>query len=156
VSFGILTIDSPSDCYEYLLYSPKGIWNRFVDNKRGWIVEANLKIDPVTQPECDDRGAVQIWANDHTILLIVGFSTNEICIAYPDSVHFSMNTTDTFHIYRIRAKGMHVRIYVDGNLAIDHVLSTPGAGSEVLAFGDGVVFNTSLTRWDYLSYRVFP
>jgi hypothetical protein len=156
VSHGILTLDSPSDCYEYILFSPEGIWNKFVDNSRGWVVETSLKIDPITQPECDDRGAVQIWANDHTILLIVGFSTGEVCIAYPDSVHFPMNTADSFHIYRIEAKGMHVRIYVDGDLAIDHTLSFPGAGTEALEFGDGVSGNTSLTRWDYFSYRVFP
>lgn len=31
---GILTIDSPT-CYEYILYSPKGIWNKYVSNSRG-------------------------------------------------------------------------------------------------------------------------
>ena len=159
VSHGILTIDSPSDCYEYILFPPKGIWNEFVSNSRGWIVETSLKVDPSTQPECNDvsrTGAVQIRANDYTILIIVGFGADEICIAYPDIVHFPMNTTDSFHIYRIEAKGMHIQIYVDGDLAIDHILSTPGGGTQALAFGDGDINGTSLTRWDYFSYDVFP
>lgn len=129
---GILTINSPSDCYEYSLYSPKGIWNKYVSNSRGWIIETSLKVDPITLP-----GNVEIWANDHTILIIVYFNTNEIYIAYPEQVHFPMDTTDGFHVYRIEAKGMHVKIYVDGSLAIDHMLSSPGLGTEALVFGDG-------------------
>jgi hypothetical protein len=66
-----------------------------------------------------------------------------------------MDTTDSFHVHRIEAKGMHIKIYVDGRLAIDHVLSTPGGGASVLIFGDGNLNGTSLTRWDYFSYRVF-
>jgi hypothetical protein len=123
------------------------------------IVEASLKVDPVTQPECgvfNQRGSVQIWAADPKILLIVGFSTNEICIAYPEEVHYAMDTTDSFHVYRIEAKGMHVQIYVDGALAIDHVLSVAGGGTRALAFGDGTGYGTSRTQWDYLSYDVFP
>lgn len=156
VSHGILTIDSPSDCYEYVLYSPKGIWNKYVSNSRGWVIETSLRIDPTTQPECDGTGSVQIWANDHKILLIVGFSNNEICITYPDRVHFPMNTTDSFHVYRIEAKEMRVQIYADGNLAIDHILSWAGGGTQALVFGDGTTFGTSLTQWDYFSYKVFP
>lgn len=157
VSHGILTINSPT-CHEYILFEPKGIWNKYANNNRGWIVEAGLKVDPSTQPACDSSkfGSVQIWANDHTILVIVGFSTDEICLAYPDVVKFPMNTTDSFHIYRIEAKGMHIRVYVDGSLAIDHFLSTPGAGTQALSFGDGTIFNSSLTFWDYFSYDVFP
>ena len=151
VSHGILTVDSPNSCYEYILYSPKGIWNKYVSNSRGWIIETSLKVDPITQP-----GSVEIWANDHKILIIVYFNTDEIYIAYPDRVHFPMNTTDGFHVYRIEAKGMHVKIYVDGSVAIDHMLSSPGLGTEALVFGDGDLNGTSLTRWDYFSYNVFP
>ena len=159
LSHGILTINSPNDCYEYILFYPKGFWNQYAANWRGWIVEASLKVDPVTQPICDamQYGGVQIWAADPKILIIVGFSSTEICIAYPEEVRFPMDTTDSFHVYRIEAKGMHVQIYVDGALAIDHVLSvTGGGGTRALAFGDGTAFNTSRTMWDYLSYDVFP
>ena len=156
VAHGILTINSPSDCYEYDLFPPHGTWNQLVSNSRGWIIETNLIVDPITQPECDDRGALQIWANDYTILVIVGFSTNEICLAYPDHVDFPMNTTDSYHIYRVEAQGMHIQIYVDGTLAIDHVLTQTGGGTQLLMFGDGTGQSTSLSRWDYFSYQVFP
>ncbi len=157
VSHGILTINSPSDCYEYILFDPLGDWNKYVSNRRGWIVEANLKIDPSTDSSCGFARYNQIiWANDRTNLIIVGFGTNEICIAYPEEVHFAMNTTDSFHIYRVESKGTHVRIYVDGQLAIDHFFSYLGSGTQALTFGDGSVFGTSLARWDYFSYNVFP
>jgi hypothetical protein len=157
VSHGILTINSPSDCYEYILFDPQSAWNKYASNSRGWVVEANLKVDPATEPNCSGgRGAQIIWANDHTNLIIVGFSTNEICIAYPEEVHFAMNTTDSFHIYRLENKGAHARIYVDGVLAIDHYFSMFGSGSQVIDFGDGTVYGTSLVKWDYFSYDVFP
>ena len=156
VSHGILTIDSPSSCYEFILWYPNGTWHKLVDNARGWVIEASLKVDPSTEPRCDDRGSVQIWANDHTNLVIIGFSTNEICIAYPDNVRFPMDTTNSFHIYRIESKGNRVQVYVDGDLRIDHTLSWTGGGSNILNFGDGVGGTTSRSYWDYFSYNVFP
>ncbi len=102
VERGILTINSPSDCHEYSLDDPEGTWNQHVSNSRGWVVEANLKVDPHTQPNCDNNGgSVVVWANDRVNLIIFGFSTNEICISYPEEVHFAMDTTNAFHVYRI-------------------------------------------------------
>ena len=157
-SHGILTIDSPaSACYEYDLWYPEGIWHKYVSNKRGWVVETSLQIDPSTM-DINFDGAVRVWIHDHTNLLIVGFNTTEIFLAYPEHVSFPMNTTDSFHIYRIEAKEKRVWVYVDGHLAIDHTLSTIGAGSNDLMFGDGSAYlgRSSLTRWDYFSYEVFP
>ena len=157
VSHGLLTINSPDlDCNEYLLFYPKGIWNQYVDNQRGWIVETSLKVDPSTQPECDSRGSVQLWINDLTNMVIVGISNNAICIAYPDVVAVATPTTDGFHVYRVESRGKIVRIYQDGQLKIDHALTTPGGGTQALGFGDGDGSFATLTTWDYLSYDVFP
>ncbi len=157
ISRGILTINSPSDCYEYILYDPLGDWNQYVDNKRGWIVEANIKVDPSTVPDCSfGSSSLLIWANDRTNLIIFGIIPNEICIAYPEIVHYPMNTTDSFHVYRIETREIHTRIYVDGQLAISHVFSHLGSGTQALVFGDGTLYNTSLSKWDYFGYNVFP
>jgi hypothetical protein len=157
VSHGLLTINSPDqDCNEYDLFYPKGIWNQYVSNQRGWIVETSLKVDPSTQPECSSRGSVQLWINDLTNLIIVGISNNAICIAYPDVVAVDTPTTDGFHIYRVESKGKVVRIYQDGQLKIEHTLTTPGGGTESLGFGDGDGEFATLSTWDYLSYDVFP
>ena len=150
---GILTVASAS-CMEFSLRDPDGLWHRFVDNARGWIIETSLKVDPATTPQCDFRGSVQIWAHDHTNLLVVGFSPDAMCLAYPDNVRVPMNTTDSFHVYRIVSKGRHVQVYVDGALTIDHTLSWSGGGTVNLMFGDGVGGTPSLTRWDYFSYDV--
>jgi hypothetical protein len=154
VQNGILKINSAS-CYEFLLNHPKDTWHKYVSNARGWVIETSMRVDPSTQPDCTD-GALMIWANDHTNLLIVGFSTNAVCLTYPDQVRSYMNTTDAFHIYRIESKGREVKIYVDGKLKINHALSWSGGGSDVLAFGDGNGAKRSLSYWDYFSYDIFP
>lgn len=156
VSGGILTIDAPDTCHEFMLWHPYDEWHQQVDNSRGWVIETRLQIDPITEPTGSDCRSVQIWANDHTNLVIIGFSTNEICIAYPDRVHFPMDTTDDFHVYRIESKFDRVRVYVDDVLAIDHTLSWTGGGSDLLNFGDGYGAYTSLSYWDYFWYDVFP
>jgi hypothetical protein len=51
---------------------------------------------------------------------------------------------------------MHVRIFADGSLVIDEMLSYPGGGTQALSFGDGTTINSSLAQWDYFSYNVFP
>lgn len=155
VSHGILTIRSGADCHEYFLWHFNNTWHNYVDFDRGWIIETSLHVDPRTEPDCDD-GSVLIWAHDHTKLVIIGFSTHEICIAYPDNVRVPMDTTDGFHVYRIETKGRRVKVFADGELKIDHNLSWRGGGTDVLAFGDGVVGTRSLTRWDYFSYDIFP
>jgi hypothetical protein len=157
-SHGVLTINSlASGCFEYMLFDPEGIWHKYVSNQRGWVVETSLRMDPSTTPVPFD-GAVITWINDHSNLIIVGFNPNELLLTYPERVSFPMDTTNAFHIYRIESKGNRVRIYVDGHLAIDHMLTWAGGGTNVLTFGDGNVFTgaTSLTQWDYFSYEVFP
>jgi hypothetical protein len=155
-SHGILTINSPSpDCYEYFLFHRDGVWHRYVSNSRGWIIEASLKVDPSSFAECADRGTVQIWAHDHRNLIIVGISTHEICLAYPENVRYEMDTSEV-HAYRIESKGRRVRIYVDGELKIEHVLTFRGEGTDILSFGDGTFGSNSLSQWDYFSYDIYP
>ena len=162
VSDGILTIDTPG-FLEFLLFSPNGEWHQQVSNSRGWVIETRLLLDPATTVgNCNTgAGSVVIWANDHTNLLIVGIDPDKICLAYPDSAQFPMSTTDGYHVYRIESRLRNVKIYVDGVLRIDHTLSTPGGGSNVLKFGDGVggsdAFpSPSKSYWDYFWYDVNP
>jgi hypothetical protein len=156
VANGILTIDSNS-CDEFLLWHPDDVWHQFVSNSDGWVIEARLKVDPVTAFVPDwDRGPVQIWANDHTNLLIIGFATSQIGLVYPDNERVAMNTTDDFHVYRIESRLDRVKIFVDGVLRIDHTLTWSGGGSDVLDFGDGVGGTRSLSYWDYFLYDVTP
>ena len=156
VSDGILTIDALGAHHEFILYAPKGEWNRHVSNTRGWVLEARLRVDPASNLECGSD--LLIWAHDHTSLLQVGFAPGEICIFYPDRVHYPMNTSDGFHAYRIVSRLASVRIYVDGRLAIDHTLSHMGGGTEALLFGDGNAQQATKSRsyWDYLWYDVVP
>ena len=155
-SDGILTIDAPADFHEFILRHPDDLWHEEVDNSRGWVIETRLLVDASTEPlGHGGRGAVQIWANDHTNLIIVGFSTDMICIAYPNLVPYPMDTTDGYHVYRIESKFDNVKVYVDDTLVIDHTLTTTGSGTDILMFGDGVGGSKSLSYWDYFEYNVF-
>lgn len=159
VAHGILTIDSPGDYYEFLLWHPKGDWHRYVDNSRGWIIEASLRVNPNSDTTvCTDEPTAIIWAHDHTNLVIMGFSKNAVCIYYPDQVSVPVNTTNGFHIYRLGSRGKNVKLYVDGVLRINHVLSWSGGGSDVFYFGDGHgnAATNGKTQWDYVSYDIVP
>lgn len=157
---GILTIDS--DCFEYQLSHPDGDWHRNVSNSRGWAIETRVRLDdtPGADVPCpkDGVGAAGVWANDHRVLVIFGFSTEGVCLAYPDDVTFPMNTTAAFHTYRFEVKGLRVRVLVDGVLKIDHVLTWTGGGSDVLMFGalgGGRTGEEVRSHWDYLEYDTF-
>ena len=140
-SHGILTIDTPAfDCFEYVLHTPLGVWNRWVSNERGWRVKAKVEVDPASEGSCqDDRDSARLWMHDHTSLVIVGIAPDWVCLVYPDEVVVPYTTTDRFHTYRIESKGRIVRVYVDGELVIDHTLTWRGGGTEALIFGDGTV-----------------
>ena len=165
IAGGILTIDATS-CYEFLLFHPDpwhpygGIWHDWVDNSVGWAIESRLKVDPATADVLDIPyqvpRAFEIWADDHTNLVIVGFNTNAIGLAYPDHVRVPMNTTDDFHVYRIKSKLDRVRIYVDGRVVLNHKLSWGGRGTDALGFGDGYINSRSISYWDYFLYDVSP
>jgi hypothetical protein len=72
-------------------------------------------------------------------------------------VTYPMDTTDAFHTYRIEAKGLRVRVFVDGAVRIDHVLTLANGrdGSDVLSFGDLGGGQAELSFWDYFEYDTF-
>jgi hypothetical protein len=60
-------------------------------------------------------------------------------------------------VYRIESRLNNVKVYVDGDLVIDHVLTWSGGGSDVLSFGDiALGESNNLSYWDYFWYDVFP
>ena len=149
VSNGILTIDSPS----YLEYTAPDDWINSVSNQNGWIIETKMRLDPTTVD--DTSGSILIWIHDNTYLTQIGFHKDKVFIDYPDYSEHPMNTTSTFHVYRIEGKGQSFKLFVDGKLAIDYKRTVAGGGSQVLFFGDGVWANYSKSYWDYFFYIIF-
>ena len=157
VSGGILTINAPNGTYhEFSLPHPDGLWHQEVSNSRGWVIETRMRVDPVTTAPCDY--GLKIWANDHTNPIEVGFSAEDVCLIYPDMVRYPMDTTDGFHVYRIESRLDNVKVYVDGDLVIEHTRTWQGGGGDILMFGDGSVAadNSTLSYWDYFWYDVTP
>ncbi|MFO0757761.1 MAG: thrombospondin type 3 repeat-containing protein [Byssovorax sp.] len=148
VSGGILTIDTSSGNYnEFILYDPFDDWNQNVSNARGWYVESRVWVDPSTTAGC---GGIEWWTADHTTLTVSGLGNNKVCIVYPDQVEVPAPTTDGYHVYGVFGRGNRVKIFQDGNLLIDHIMSWPGGGTQALDFGNGAA---AKGYWDYLSYE---
>ena len=154
VSQGILTIESPGgSCLEYR--APDD-WLNTVSNEQGWVIETRMKVDPSSVNAPYDWN-VYVLIHDKTYLSIIGFNTDKIYIAYPytNRIEYLMDTTNDFHTYRIEGKGKSIKIFVDGNLAINLVEGdwTGYGGTEALEFGDGNGNYYSKSYWDYFYYN---
>lgn len=156
-ALGIVTIDAPgpSTFNEFILFDPHDDWNQNVSTTIGWYVESRVWVDPSTTAGC---GGVEWWTASRSALSISGLGKDTLCIVYPDFVQVSTPTTDGYHVYGVFGRGDTVKIFKDGNLLIDHVMSWPGGGTQALIFGDGNQGASGSTKshWDYLSYDTRP
>ncbi|MCD4843833.1 MAG: hypothetical protein K8R25_05020 [Methanosarcinales archaeon] len=148
VSGGILTIDTiGNDAYlQFDQRNPGSDWFDNVDNSKGWVVEARLQVDDMTE----DDAYLVIWTHDRTWLTQLRIYKDYISW-YPGHTLYYMDTTDTYHIYRIEGKGNSYKVYVNGNLAIDGVV-TSGGGTFTISFGDGHGGTQTKSYWDYFRY----
>jgi hypothetical protein len=131
-------------------------WSRHVSSAQGWVLEARMKLDP-SSDDCYNAG---FWINDRVCCTLMSIYKNKVRIFYPDQLEHAMDTTDTFHVYRIEGKGDTFRLSVDGALAIDYHRSWTGGGNEMLQLGCGSWSDsvscsgdgTGRSYWDYFSY----
>jgi hypothetical protein len=172
VSHGILTLDGAAGAAnEFILQEasyPNGavpaanVWDSAVSNGRGWWVEVKMRVDPLTDEQCasgNKRGpALTLWATDDTQMLVrVGFSSSCMALVYAfdKAITVPMDTTSTFHVYRISTRLKHVEVSVDGLRVIQHdygLFEETGTG---LVFGDGQSgYGPTRSYWDYVTYDV--
>ena len=147
---GLMTSTANACSYEVLTW-PNGEWHAIVDSARGWEITARLRVD--TGPAgCQTEN---IWAKTHDQLLMFGFGTGEVCLAYPDVVSVPFDTTSGFHTYRFFFKGHTLTISIDGVVQIT-TTAVGGDGSAILTFG--TVNNSATTdqviTWDSFEYDV--
>jgi Ca2+-binding RTX toxin-like protein len=126
-------------------------WIGGADNDLGWVVEARMRLDGSVTADCLDAPA-RIWAADHLTGIHLAFGPGQVCLAYPDVVRVAMDTQSAFHTYRLHVRRERVRLWVDGRLAVDHILSWAGGGTPALVAEslDGT------SHWRYLRYDVTP
>ena len=149
-SSGVLTMSS-SGYNEWIQHDTTSSWFVDVDNARGWIVEARVRIDPTSPSTTGDCG-VGFWIMDLTYLFKVRIHPTTVMISHPVSRSYAMDTTDGFHTYTIQGMGTHLWVYVDSVLRIDEPAAGGGGGTAGLSFGDLGGGGTSLSHWDYFMY----
>ncbi len=158
VSDGILTLENTVGQIGYL--APDS-WSNTVNNTKGWIVEFRLKINLISSSTINPAGGVGIVVaiHDKHQDTQIGFHENSIDVN-PGIIYY-MNTTDTFHVYRIMEQGDILKIFVDEKLVIDSFYNSGSMGSALSA---GIVFvnafpwpdTTIKSYWDYFSYDTNP
>ena len=170
IGAGIMTIDAPAGYNEFIMSidgggpHPADPWTANVSNARGWWVEVKMRVDPLTDAYCGGtlaealpRGeALTVWAADDTGKLIeLGFAP--ACIAWirspSDATVVNMDTSASFHVYRISVHGSAVNIYVDGARVMTGDTAAVGSAITGIKFGDGSSGGPATrSYWDYVTY----
>jgi hypothetical protein len=142
------------DDYTYSTDSPSSVWDYKVDNTKGYVVKARLKV--VTSGS--DKGQ-EIYGLDGTYEWIVVFKTTSISI---DAIWISeatqtytVNTSNAYHTYEIVVKGTSIKVYMDDTLRITGTLDNTTI-TKTISWGDvGVSDNMGGTAyWEYFKYRL--
>ncbi len=128
------------------------------------IVESRVKVEHSSNPK-----AVTIRVADGGSVEYLTLGEDEIGLFYAGLSH-PMDTTDDFYTYRIVVRGEDIRVYVDGEPALDGTgsFTTPsddrskwlplGYGEitwneKSLMFGSASGPGTGAAYWDYIGYR---
>jgi len=148
VSNGILTMNNTGAGAVYCRY----LIDPAFDSTIGYSIELKMQLVSV-----ESTGFVYIWFQN------VGgakgdyfeIKTSNIQFEYASAgtATYSMDTTDTFHIYRIVVLGTNAKVYVDGVLRLNSTL-TSGGNPNNLVVGDengGGTANIN-TQWNYIKY----
>lgn len=150
VSDGVLHVEAPS-YYEF--FAPADVWRDRVTNRGGWAIETRMRRDP------SSVGTPGMWIQDRKYLTLVGFTGSGLEIGDDGAFHGSYAVdTSAFHTYRFEGKGDGLRVFVDGLLALDLGVTTPGWATFDLAFGDNNRFTSgfSSSDWDYVTVTAIP
>ncbi len=153
---GTWALDTQTGGYhEWIFYrqeNPQAQWWRHVHPRKGWWIEASVRVEYGPQPECFG-GGLGIWLHDKYNLYKVSFRSDRVLISWPGQHIHLMDTTDDFHTYRIQSLGNHhIQLVVDGEVAIDLEDFEGGEGTQSLTFGDLGGCDAAGVVWDYFAY----
>jgi len=175
IADGILTIDAPADTQDTAVefiseegsgsYRATDPWTLYASNQRGWVVEARLRVDPLTPAACGDAtegpilSPLTIWITDDKNFVQLGLASAEICliVAWNEKLVETMDTTSGFHVYRLEGQGTHVAVCVDGTQVMAYDDPQLGRNIKGFVFGDGVSDpgrGGTRSYWDYFAYDV--
>jgi len=135
-----------SEMLKYAHGNAGDIWVDSADPATGYTIETRLKVI--------DSGSVgQVIAfNDGVKKQLFYVNANQAGFRYGGQQTVNMNTTDTFHTYRLVVQGTSVDLYVDENLSLTDTLVATGLNR--LRFGDNSTSTDTggEVYWDYIRY----
>jgi sialidase-1 len=119
------------------------------DPKQEAVAEARLK---VVSSEGD--AGVALWVSNGVNEEGIQFRTDGFDLAFAGLKH-QMDTTADFHVYRVTIQGSDIKVYVDGELAVDGTgkFTAPAhAGRNALSFGSASSTAKGESLWDYVRF----
>ncbi len=153
ISNGILSIENN---YGNLSYFAPADWKNTANSTSDWIVEFRLKIGQSNTLQ-GDYHYILIDITYPNYAIEIGLNDDGIFVYGLTAFDYLMNTTDTFHVYRIvgqsQGQVQSVRVFVDEKIVGEsRVGRTTTAAS--LAIVSGGLYTKSY--WDYFSYDTNP
>lgn len=157
VDGGFLTIDT-QPVFHFQQYRSPSSWFETVNNAWGWEVVFRMRVDSSapTFPYTN----VSVLIDDRTHSVVVGINEDSVVIEAGGLIveSFFMDTTDSFHTYRIAGHYDTVDVFVDGVLSLS-TTSSYGGGSPtgIVDFGDRNASpqTPSVTTWDFFAYETY-
>jgi len=147
VSGGILTIadTAPDDDLNYSLDDGD------LDNSVGSAIEARMK--PTILVANEQQLGLKI--EDGTRKVELRVLTDKIRVfglTGSNVTNFTMNTTSTFHTYRMTLQGLTAKVYVDEALVVTYT-NTVTSANQTMTFGDlGAGASAHASEWDFVKY----
>jgi hypothetical protein len=146
VNGGILNLDT----------TPENVWwwynkNIGASNAVGTTYEINMKVNSVSFK------GLTITLRDGTWYEGLFFYPDRIEMFVDVPIVYFMDTTDTFHTYRLTFKNNDYMVYVDGVLVLDGTDGlSASTGANLCQFGDtdNAAGVDSYSEWDYIRYNV--
>jgi len=140
---GIGSLDTTVAANNVLTSLNKG-WGAL--NGTGWTAELKLKVE-VSQ---GTDGRIQLVMPDSSYYTGLRWTETEVREIWTGT-SFPMDTTNSFHVYRVTVQGNQFKLFVDGSLKFTTTLGVGSGGDPNFRFGDEAGPNAKV-QFDYVRY----
>lgn len=156
VDGGFLTMDVPKACFCHQEYRSPNSWFETVNNAWGWEVAFRMRVESSASnfPYVN----VCLHIDDRRRSIVVGLDEDRVFLEAGIVIaSFLVDTTDSFHTYRIVGHHDALDVFVDDVHAMSVTNTNPViVPTGIVDFGDcSAGSNPSMTTWDFFRYETY-